>query len=418
MNHSYQVSRDQLLANDGEFFTKVSIPSGTLEAWQKEYPSKLKRYVELSGLEPYEFHAEEDIGKLVDALVAGAKDTYIYPVTHVYNPRKMIQYGLWPTTLPTNSSWVQDWLNGMDLATILFWAVEQKGGYYGRILETVHQAARWQYRTMETIRRDAIESANGMLLNIYAPDQIYRISHRPKTDMSLFRHPTSNRAYRDQIRNGKITLGGEEWNVIPVTRYSKGMRRSLFFGGGEVGDREFCGTFYYGEPESTTLLAYQTSLRAFNKTDAMNKLGRELPSPITEDWTEDEVYAYEYHEGKQILRLRDHISGKYPRDLMLTPQEAMKLYWNPSSEYRIRSKSDPLYGREDVLSFEKHYAGEYFDLYAAEDYLDQPLCLAAKEDGLDIVILENMVGSFQVVTEVLDTRSREDSFRSLVYIID
>ena len=60
----------------------------------------------------------------------------------------------------------------------------------------------------------------------------------------------------------------------------------------------------------------------------------------------------------------------------------------------------------------------YFDLYGLEDVWDQPLCVGASKAGYDIVVLENMVGKYQVVTEVLDTRSREDSFSSLLYVID
>lgn len=64
------------------------------------------------------------------------------------------------------------------------------------------------------------------------------------------------------------------------------------------------------------------------------------------------------------------------------------------------------------------YAGEYLDLYAREDDWDQILCVGAAQAGFDIVVLTSMVGMFQVVTEVLDTRSREESFFSLLYVID
>jgi hypothetical protein len=65
----------------------------------------------------------------------------------------------------------------------------------------------------------------------------------------------------------------------------------------------------------------------------------------------------------------------------------------------------------------KYYAGYYLNLYGAEDFLDQLLCIAANKQGYDVVILENMIGSHQVITEVLDTRERRESFKSLIYII-
>jgi hypothetical protein len=66
----------------------------------------------------------------------------------------------------------------------------------------------------------------------------------------------------------------------------------------------------------------------------------------------------------------------------------------------------------------KYYAGKLLDLYAKEDAFDQPICREASKKGIDLVIFTHMAGSFQVVTEVLDTKPREDTFRSLVYIVD
>lgn len=57
------------------------------------------------------------------------------------------------------------------------------------------------------------------------------------------------------------------------------------------------------------------------------------------------------------------------------------------------------------------YTGNRLGMYAAEDELDQPLCQAAQYLGYDIIILTNMIGSHQVVTEVLDTR--DDSYSHL-----
>ncbi len=54
-------------------------------------------------------------------------------------------------------------------------------------------------------------------------------------------------------------------------------------------------------------------------------------------------------------------------------------------------------------------------LYAAEDDLDQHLCNLGKLCNIDVIILTDMVGSHQIVTEVLDTRPRNVSFGSLKY---
>lgn len=56
--------------------------------------------------------------------------------------------------------------------------------------------------------------------------------------------------------------------------------------------------------------------------------------------------------------------------------------------------------------------------YALEDNFDQPICTLAKAKvkGYDIVIFTDMVGSHQILTEILDVRDRGDSFRQLAYL--
>jgi hypothetical protein len=54
-------------------------------------------------------------------------------------------------------------------------------------------------------------------------------------------------------------------------------------------------------------------------------------------------------------------------------------------------------------------------MYAVEDPLDQVVCKFAKYLGFDTVILTNMIGSHQIVSEVLDTRLRAQSFNSLIF---
>jgi hypothetical protein len=55
-------------------------------------------------------------------------------------------------------------------------------------------------------------------------------------------------------------------------------------------------------------------------------------------------------------------------------------------------------------------------LIAIEDFLDQPLCVLARELGFEVVLLTTMTGNSRIVAEVLDARSREESFDSVVII--
>ncbi len=56
-------------------------------------------------------------------------------------------------------------------------------------------------------------------------------------------------------------------------------------------------------------------------------------------------------------------------------------------------------------------------MYAEEDDLDQVLCRLGSLLGIDIIVLTNMIGSNQIVTEVLDTRERDVSMSSLIFDI-
>lgn len=231
---------------------------------------------------------------------------------------------------------------------------------------------------------------------------VYSQSLRPKTDMLMFRQPNSRTISRSEIVSfsdnrtqqtnnplcsivsGQILIDGEKWNVVPVTRYGLGMSCGLYHGGDRPADA--IGTFYYLEPESTTYLAYKTELRAFNKTEACLSLG--VPN----------------REQYNITETLKHSRGIYPRDLMMTPLEVT----------RARRISRP---SQDVDP-QPRYAGVYLGLYGNEDVFDQDLAKTASATGYDIVVLESMVGRYQVVTEILDTRPREESFSRLLYIED
>ena len=338
----------------------------------------------------YVFDTDEDIISVVDYLVAQSKDTNIFPVRYVSDPKRMIQLGLWPTSVDMAYPWVAGWLAGEDIDVLEFWTTDTSPRV---TVIDLHDEMNWIYKTMQTLQKEAVEKGNSIALKMYAPEMLYR-SNRPVTDMSLFRSPLSYTCRRSDVIRNRLVVNKEVHRVIPVTRYAQGMSKGLYYGDEDT-PSDVCGTFYYNEEESNTLLAYKTELRAFNKTDACMKLGI--------------VMREDARRGDTALRIdygvQKHMNGIYPLDLMLTPQQAL--------DYMGHRDSEDIH---TDLPNAPHYAAEYLDLYSAEDYLDQPLCNAARDAGYDIVVLENMVGSFQIVTEVLDTRSREESFRSLVYV--
>lgn len=226
----------------------------------------------------------------------------------------------------------------------------------------------WYYFPLDYVRTNSLNECKGLLLSMMLPSAVYK-SKRPKTDMMMFRLPSS-----------LTSCDTKEWRTIPVTRYAEGMTRSLFYGKAKE-DCNFCGTFYYYETESTTLLAYRKSFRAFNKVQAYRDLGGVYTeeSYVLEEWT----------------------ARKLPENLIMSRADVMNI-----TKYQ---------NVEGSKLQQRDYAGNILKLYGAEDRYDQKLCKLAKSKGYDIVILTNMVGGFQVVTEILDTRDRVESFRSLIY---
>jgi hypothetical protein len=359
----------------------------------------------LEGVPRITINSLQDLVKLVDKFVANSKESYLYPVSYVYDPIAMMSCGFFPTTDNMNNknsdTYFVDYINLMDYSSIDFWSsnstqFEEDCNVSDR-LKLLTKQMRWKYSTLQQHKTNAIETADSLPLLLQAPDMLYKGSKRPITDMSLFRSSISLRT-SSPIPQGNlvttITLRNAKVNVIPVTRYAAGMSKGLYYNNRPA---NICGTFYYHEPESTTLLSFNTYRVYKNKHEACQDLDPSYARLFTK---------YTGIKSGQSVYY-DYFNGYLPGDLMMTPNEAFAAY---------KEDSD-IWDKEmvDALPQVKHMAGTYLGLYAFEDKLDQPICLAAKKLGIDVVVLTHMVGRFQVVTEVLDTRSIEDTFASLVY---
>lgn len=249
----------------------------------------------------------------------------------------------------------------------------------------------WRYATIKYWMDKAQKTADSLPLLLYAPNEVY-LTKRPKTDMLMFKNP-------DMSHQPPPTK-----YHIPVTRYAQGMSRGLYY---LDGDREeYCGTFYYFEPESDVQLGYNTFLKFPNKWAArgyfLNIPG--LPS-------EDELSKYRGWISDEM----DYWTGysNIPPDLMMTPLEALDIIDNVV----YRSELLSVYTTEfaSKLPQTRRYAGQITKLYGYEDLLDQDICRWARKLGIEILIFEFMVGSHQIVTEILDTRDRKTSFDNLNY---
>lgn len=314
----------------------------------------------------------DEVERRIETALMNGKGIVLYPIGKRIPARKCFAMGLWPTFMTEDTYILSLWLDGRDEEVLTYLNHTQQWKLYDDILS-------WEYLPLELVKRRAIETCNSLWLKLRMPTLIYS-SGRPITDMSIFQSPRNIVVSRKEIVSGRITPEDGVWECIPVTRYAKGMSRGLFYE--ETGC--YCGTFYYLEKESTTFLAYSgTVLKAFNKLHAYGLLLKEYTG-------KDQIFQNHLRKFKRkypgvYQLLKQHLEGKMSKDLIDVDRNC--------------------------------YIGNKVGLYGAEDDLDQPLCQLAALLGYQIVILENMVGSFQVVTEVLDVRSREDSFRSLIYTI-
>lgn len=252
---------------------------------------------------------------------------------------------------------------------------------------------KYVYANLKGWQEHAMKKALSFPLLLFFPDQLYA-SKRPVTDMSQFRQVTSALYERSSLRDSpagpyfkEISIQGSTHFAIPVTRYSDGMSKGLFH---DIYDENLhCGTFFYFEPESTTYLTFNTVRIYRNKYDAVqeilpNMYRNKLPSSRRNGACELAVFNA-YFENRQSL----------PADMKMT-----------INEYLQENKS---------TSTKRRYVGAISGLYAIEDKYDQDLCHYAREAGIDIIILTDMIGSHQIVVEVLDTRSRQISMSNLVF---
>jgi len=288
-----------------------------------------------------------------------------------------------------------------------FWSANPSAGDHLRKMMT---SGRWDFSSIAGIREEALQRGGSLTMYLCAPRMLYE-SNRPITDMGIFRTPFNHVISRDEIQvddrgqkyiilrntttnSPKDRSRGEDerWNIIPVTRYAGGMRKGLFYEGETP--TNICGTFYYHEPKSTTFLAFRSSETFFNKTQcALTFRGADV----------HDISLYAPAIGK-------HISGQIPANLMMSPMELLDSGLDYPQLHRWTRQFI------EALPQTKRYVGYFHEMYAAEDLLDQEICVGGKSRDTDIIILTHMPGSRQVVTEILDTRSRKQSLESLIYL--
>jgi hypothetical protein len=201
---------------------------------------------------------------------------------------------------------------------------------------------------------------------------------------------------------------GETWS-IPVTRYQEGMS-GLYYGHRRIPERtQFCGTFFYFEPDSDSHLLTTRLVVAKNKFNACKFVGIGLDA------------IYDMYHGHWLMASKQGLFKLIFIELL--SDDWMEAVDDESGEYpdqdlRLRQLLAILYNGE--VSEEDRKNGWRYDfdthhpeLYAFEDALDQGLCLHAESSDIDTILLTHMTGESRLVSEVLDTRKRKKLFENM-----
>jgi hypothetical protein len=263
------------------------------------------------------------------------------------------------------------------------------------VYDGVVRASTWQTAPLSYFLQRTVsdpDSTSLILMGQY--EHVFKGSRRARTDMSLFRSVNS------------VIIQQPTENMVPVTRYATKVATGLFFG--EAARTEFCGTFYYLEPESKAFLKFNRPLYAVDKLDARRKLGERLRYDVTDlsgivlqqiARNPSITLNFNLYELRDFVRF---IENEYDTNI------------SALSENIARIVNADIH--EDIQADRSYYCGDILTVYAVQDEHDQPLCEAARNAGYDVVILQRMVGGRQLVTEILDTRSREESIRNLCFL--
>jgi hypothetical protein len=220
-----------------------------------------------------------------------------------------------------------------------------------------------------------------------------------------------------------VKIGDKVNYLIPVVRYSKSIEGGIYYN--EDKESNFCGTFYYWEPDSKIYLNMGEK-KNFNyfetKVECASKILNYYSTSKLKNKLKPELQELE-SDLNIVLNTIARQFYKY-EELYITDEQVdnglnIKDITNDILDFM--SGDTPKYLTVDSIeNYKSTKTGQILSdiFYAAEDQLDQSICNIAKKIELDVIILAKMMGTNRVVTEILDTRSRMTSIKNLVYGIN
>jgi hypothetical protein len=218
---------------------------------------------------------------------------------------------------------------------------------------------------------------------------------------------------------------------LPVIRY-----QSLYHT--EYSKKNFCGTFFYFELESTVLLnlgksaMFATKAHAYIVLKAFKKLkfsqlrvsfGEESKLDTYKEKVLNDLFNLDFHSNDMIdiwIKFKEQIGifdVKQIQEIMI--QFYIPLLYNENDVKQILGiETTALYPTDKAKYFYSDFkdrgsATIHFGAGSHDDF-DQEICKMARDLNIDTLILQHEIGETRAVTEILDTR--EDSYENLVRI--
>jgi hypothetical protein len=290
----------------------------------------------------------------------------------------------------------------------------------------------------------------------------YHASKRPLNSMTNLRQTPfkmidTSKVDPAIIRTGEPFKMGSDY-FVPVTRYSMGMRQGCYFD--PCPETKYLGTFYYWEPESNVYLNMGSKFQYFtSKIEATSYFknllldyqclehssgrrsdGSDRNNSLGNDGSGNDgsgQFVCKCNQAVEIYTTMDKFVHKifdeliqafyknYEEEAMVFENKCMVLDDRDDLEDFLRDEfmrlfcgHTPRYIPIDT-EYKSMLNGEYMSklFYAAEDELDQSLAKSMLFLGYDVIFLGKMAGNYRIVSEVLDSRERNESLSNLYWTV-
>lgn len=260
--------------------------------------------------------------------------------------------------------------------------------------------------------------------------------HRKTQKLNVY--PRTRRPISEMSFTGDNCRKGGRY--LPVVRYEELYHKE---------DEKSCGTFYFYEPDSTNYLELGNCLIAATKVDAILKLEGfkgGLPylikdeklvqssslkvineflmnfrpgafSGLLQEWFDSpkdttlEDLEHEFDSNKESTQLLKNLNNFFTQILADEEDVDEPIEVIVYDENGIEEEDMEHMNRLYIYGPVNEYHGDW--MLGGFDYLDQKICKLANKQGYDTVLLQREPGEKRAVTEILDVRSRKDSYASI-----